>query len=81
MPATGAEYYALLSRALPGTPLHVLRWQVSLHEARALIHASGILEGGSYIWPDPELSSRGRAMLRVRETLRRVRAGEWEVDL
>lgn len=70
-----AEFYALLARALPGTPYHELQWGISLAQAWSLIHASGILEGNSYVWPDPRLSQAGQTMLRVREKVERWQAG------
>lgn len=78
-----AQYYALLARAIPGTPLYDLRWHVSLLEGWSLIHAAGILHGEAFIWPDPRLSAAGRAMLRVQEMREKFRRGEWqpEVDL
>ena len=81
MPA--AQYYALLARALPGATLHEMQWQVSLVRGWAMIHAAGLLAGEAYIWPDPRLSSSGRALLRVRDLREAVRRGEWvpEVDL
>ena len=66
-----AEFYALLARALPGTSYHDLQWNVPLAHAWSLIHASGILNGSSYVWPDPRLSLAGQTMLRVREKLTR----------
>jgi hypothetical protein len=70
-----AEFYALLARALPGTSYHDLQWSISLTHAWSLIHASGILNGSSYVWPDPRLSDAGQTMLRVREKLTR-----WQRD-
>ena len=64
-----AEFYALLARALPGTSLHDLMWSVSLTWAHSLLHASGILSGSLYVWPDPRLSTAGQTMLRVRDKL------------
>lgn len=69
MPA--AEYYALLARALPGTSYHDLQWNIPLAQAWALIHASGILHGNLYVWPDPRLSPAGQMMLRIREKRQR----------
>jgi hypothetical protein len=66
-----AEFYALLARALPGTSYHDLQWNVSLTHAWSLIHASGILHGSSYVWPDPRLSEAGQTMLRVRDKVNR----------
>lgn len=79
----GAQYYALLARALPGTPLHALRWHISLVDGWSLIHAAGILHGESFIWPDPRLSTSGRAMLRVRDLRAQFRRGDWRphIDL
>jgi hypothetical protein len=79
-----AQFFVLLSRAFPGgISRYEMRWEISLVEAWSAIHAAGILEGETYIWPDPRLSKVGRAMLRVRELREQVRRGEWRplVDL
>jgi len=78
-----AQYYALLARALPGTCLRDLQWTVSLVLGWSLIHAAGILHGECYIWPDPRLSTAGRALLRVQRLRQDFRSGAWrpEVDL
>jgi ABC-type cobalamin transport system permease subunit len=84
LPVAEAQYYALLSRAFHGgVSRQEMRWQVSLAEGWAMIHAAGLLAGEAYIWPDPRLSSSGRALLRVRDLREAVRRGEWvpEVDL
>lgn len=80
---TGAQYYALLARALPGATLHELQWQVSRVRAWALIHAAGLLAGEAFIWPDPRLSTSGRTLLAVRELRAAVERGDWrpEIDL
>lgn len=72
-----AQYYALLARALPGTPLEDLRWKVSLVMGWCLIHAAGILHGESFIWPDAELSRTGRAFLRLEEARGKAKSGAW----
>lgn len=65
-----AEYYALLSLAFNGgVTRYEMFWQISLTEAQNMIHASGILRGNTYIWPDPRLSESGRAMLAVRDQI------------
>lgn len=70
----GAEYYALLSRAYPGgVTRDEMMWEISLTEAHAMMLASGILQGGAYVWPDPRLSTSGRQMLRVQAKLERWR--------
>ncbi len=78
-----AQYYALLARALPGTCLHDLRWNISLVWGWSLIHAAGILAGEVFIWPDPLLSSAGRSMLKVAQLREEFLAGRWrpQVDL
>jgi hypothetical protein len=38
-------------------------WEISHCEGWHLILAGGILDGGTYIWPDPMLSEGGRQML------------------
>jgi hypothetical protein len=83
VPVSGAQYYALLARALPGATLQELQWEVSLVRAWSLIHAAGLLAGEAFIWPDPRLSTAGRAMLRVQQLREAVRRGDWmpEVDL
>lgn len=83
MPVAAAQYYALLARALPGATVHELQWQVSLVRGWSLIHAAGLLAGEAFIWPDPRLSTAGRALLKVRELRAAVQRGEWapEVDL
>lgn len=81
MPVPAAQYLALLARALPGTPMHALKWEVSLCEGWSLIHAGGIMEGQSYIWPDPRLSSGGRTLLKVQELREQMARGEWEPDV
>ena len=63
MPA--AQYLALLARALPGTSYHALTWHISLALGWSLIHASGILHGEVFIWPDASESKVGRLFLRV----------------
>jgi len=47
----------------------------------SLIHASGMLEGNSYIWPDPELSTSGRKLKRVVEFIESGEAASVECDL
>lgn len=73
LPVPAAEYYALLARALPGTSYHDLQWNVSLTHGWSLIHASGILQGSLYTWPDPRLTPAGQTMLRVQEKRERWR--------
>lgn len=83
MPVSGAQYYALLARALPGATLRELQWEISLVRGWSLIHAAGLLAGEAFIWPDPRLSTSGRALLRVQRLREAVRRGEWmpEIDL
>mgnify|MGYP007090097834 CR=1 FL=1 len=83
MPVSGAQYYALLARALPGATLQELQWEVSLVRGWSVTLAAGLLAGEAFIWPDPRLSTSGRAMLRVQQLREAVRRGEWmpEVDL
>lgn len=73
----------LLARAYPGADPDTLLWRISLVRGWSAIHASGILNGEAFIWPDPRLSAGGRAMLRALELQEKYRRGEWrpEVDL
>jgi len=57
-----------------------LKWNISLVEGWSAIHASGILHGECFIWPDPRLSAVGRAFLRVRR-IREQGQQNWAADL
>lgn len=81
MPVSRAQYYALLARALPGTPIYDLRWNVSRVEGWSLIHAAGILHGESFIWPDARLSRTGRSFLRLQEVRKAAVSGKWVEQL
>ena len=79
MPVGEAQYYALLSRAFPGgVTRHEMQWDIDLVEGWSAIHAAGIIEGQSWIWPDARLSKSGRAMLRVQSLRDRFRSGTWK---
>jgi hypothetical protein len=77
------QYYTLLARALPGTPLHSLKWHISRVEGWCAIHGAGILDGNTYMWPDPRLSQSGRRMLRIRDLRESFQNGDWQpfIDL
>jgi len=77
MPVQLAEYFVLLARALPGTPLAELEWGVSLVRGWCFIHAAGILDGNAYIWPDARLSRVGRRLLRLQSM--RDKGHRWKV--
>jgi hypothetical protein len=84
LPVSDAQYYALLSRAFNGgVTRYEMMWEISLVEAQSMFHAAGLLEGESYLWPDPRLSKSGREMLRIREMREQFRQGLWqpEIDL
>lgn len=75
------QYLALLARALPGTSLHDLQWDVSLVLGWSLIHAAGILHGESFVWPDARLSRVGRLFLKVKQLREKARQQNWADDL
>jgi hypothetical protein len=60
-----------------------MRWDISLTEAWGMIHASGLLHGETYIWPDARLSTAGRTLLRVQDIRQQIAQGDWkpEIDL
>lgn len=75
MPVEEAQFYALLSRAFSGAVTRYdMRWKISLSEAWAMILAGGILNGEAFIWPDPELSRSGRAMLHAKALRDKIHA-------
>lgn len=79
-----AQYYAELARAWAGAVTrYQMMWEIDLIEGYAMIHASGILHGEAWIWPDASLSSVGRKLLRLREVASQAKSGDWlkQIDL
>lgn len=68
---TEAGYVVLLSRACPGLSLDEILHQIPLAFGNALIHAGRLYDGEPMIWPQPQLSKRGRWWQRVTDYIQR----------
>lgn len=79
-----AAYIALLAKAFPGlfdnatdddhhpiTPYDYIRDHLPYAQGRALLHAAAVISGQVMIWPDPQLSRRGRWWLKVKRLWQR----------
>ena len=78
-----AVYIVLLSRACPGLFTHTMdrhgspisgldyvRTELPLAQGHAFIHTARILDGEVMVWPDPQLSKRGRWWRKVKNLFR-----------
>lgn len=64
--ARGLFDHAVDSELRPITPYEFIRDYLPLAQGNALLHAASILDGNVMIWPNPQLSRRGRWWLKVR---------------
>ena len=61
MPLGKAVYDVLISRAKPACYTdYQIEWELPLAKGNAIIHAARVLDGEAMIWPDPQLSEKGR---------------------
>jgi hypothetical protein len=51
----------------PVDPIYYILHCLPLVTAHGLLHTAAILEGHAMIWPDPQLSKRGRWWQKLRE--------------
>lgn len=58
-----------------------MMWEIPLAEGWAMIHASGLLHGEAYVWPDARLSAAGRKLIAAHELREQFASGARKIEI